>query len=169
MRQRHWLAVLGLAGLLVVAGTSGFSTVTADRSADVAVVADERAYLGVETANPSLEAGHHEEVRLAELENRFGNPLTDVDIVVHGNKGTPPVMQGHDAPDALGVGGEGAVTATVNCDAGSGSPDTETWTVSITASGPNTEVTLDRTVTVTCKPQPPANATAATNSTGTPS
>ncbi len=42
------LAVLGL--LAAVPATGGFSTVTADRDLSVAVVADDRAYLGVDVA-----------------------------------------------------------------------------------------------------------------------
>lgn len=150
---RRSAVVLAVLAVLVVTSTGGLSTMTADRTAEVAVVPDDRAYLGVQTTDQSLAAGTRE-VAIVDLRNRLGADLTDVDVTVRGDDATPPlVVQGPDEPGSLGSGHGETVTATVACNAGN-TTTTETWTVSVTASGDGVSVTLDRPVTVTCEPAP---------------
>jgi hypothetical protein len=150
---RRSAVVLAALALLVVTGTGGLSTVTADRTAEVAVVPDDRAYLGVQTTDRSLVTGTHA-VGIVDLRNRFGADLTDVDVTLRGDDATPPlVVQDVDEPGSLGSGHSDTVTATVACDAGN-TTTTETWTVSVTASGDGVSVALERPITVTCEPAP---------------
>lgn len=151
--------------------TGGFSAGSADRDISAVIALDDRAFLGVETIDQTVEAGPPKDVVLLELENRLGQRLTDIDVVVENDESTPPVLQQTDAPSRLGVGERATVLTTVNCDDGNGNSDIETWLISVSASGDDVMIELTRSVTVTCERTIPAtvqNQTAATSTTTTP-
>lgn len=81
--KRHLLVVVALlVGGSLAVSTTGFSSVTADRSVEAGVAADDEAYLGIqrECSNSTLQVG---------IINRFstGNTL-DVSITVNGTTET---------------------------------------------------------------------------------
>lgn len=164
MTRRYTLGVLVLAGALVVVSTGGMSASSLHRSADGEVVSDDRAYVGVQPVDQSLDPGHHKAVTLLELENRFGTPLTEVSVAVD-DDGRSPTLRSYETPRTLDPGDSTTVTGTIVCDAGDDSPDTETWALSIEVSGANKSVELTRSVTVTCERPTPR----ASNASNTPS
>jgi hypothetical protein len=157
--RRYALAALLVAGLLVAAGTGGFTVTTAQRGAEISVAPDGQAYLDVRTADRSLDAGTAT-VGLVALENRFPSPLDDVEVSIGSDGPEPPTLRGYDAPDGLRSGASGTVTATAVCDPRN-ETTAETWTVWINASGPAVAVNLARSVTVSCEAAPMASNTTA--------
>ena len=109
VHTRHLVLLLGTLALVgTVVSTGGFSAVSAERQVAVDTAPDERALLGVETHDRTLHAGMNEDTPLVTLENRFGVPLTDVDVTVTGGAPPPKVVENPakpvDAPSSLGVG-----------------------------------------------------------------
>lgn len=121
------LAVIAAAVLMF--GTVGFGSTTADRGMSVAVVDDDNAYVGYETSD--IEANASDEVSLVEITNRFGSD-TAVDVVnvtidVDGVNASGIVIEPAHLPDSIGPGESGTVTGTVEqCSLG------ETGTVQVT-------------------------------------
>lgn len=150
MNRLRTLGIVAIAALvLLTTGTGGVSTISAERSVELAVADEGEAYVGVEVVDPVFDPGQPEDATVLTLTNRLDQPLTDVEVTVRGDEKTPPVLQGYDTPERLGVGEQATVTATVNCDASPGR-DTETWTVGVSAAGDGVSVETTRTVTVTC-------------------
>jgi plastocyanin len=74
------LALLLVASAGLVVGSSGFTNASADRSVSVQVVDDDRAFVGYQAHDRTVENG--ETVALVTVENRFDHPVqvTDVEI-----------------------------------------------------------------------------------------
>lgn len=103
-------------------------------------------------------AGQTKRVTLLTLENKFGHELTNVAVDLTGDmSSTPPEAKDVEAPEPLGLGGTGEVTAKVVC---SGADEnTETWTVDIEAWTDDTvHVETSERVTVECTGEPPSSS-----------
>ena len=151
---RVGLALLVLAGVLLVASSTGMTSLTGARAVDVVTAPDPTAYLGVAVDHrPTLANGRHEDVRLASLTNGFPVRLASVTVAVVDTERGPPRLLSSVGPAALAVGATAPVTADVVC-AGGGDA-TEEWTVRLEATGPGTAVIATRTVTVGCAGGPP--------------
>jgi hypothetical protein len=156
MNGRAVLVVIAVTAALVsAASTGGFSVSEADRGVDVAVVDDDRAFLGVETYDRAHKGGSPTWVTLVRVTNRLGESFHSVDISVDGTGGPPPVLQHHRRPAGLAAGESDTVRARINCDNGRENPRTESWEVRIRASGESASVALSRTVSITCKRSTP--------------
>ena len=79
MNRRIILLSAACAAVLLVAGTGGFSAMSAERTVDVAVVDDDSAYLRIANDDP-LQCGSPPEN--AVVQNQIGMPLTTVEISV---------------------------------------------------------------------------------------
>ena len=79
MNRRIVLLSAACAAVLLVAGTGGFSAMSAERTVDVAVVDDDSAYLRIATDDP-LQCGSPP--NNAVVQNQIGMPLTTVEISV---------------------------------------------------------------------------------------
>jgi hypothetical protein len=140
------LAAVLAVGVTLASGSAGFSSATASRSVEVAVVDDDVAFLGVELADPA-DGGDGVTVTVA---NRFprGTTLRTVEITV-GN-GTTRVFDAR-------VESGGAVRARF-ADAACGDR------VRVEAAGESVDVRLNRSVA--CGPAGPAMADAGDGTTG---
>lgn len=136
-------AVLGI--LFLVAGTGGFSAMTADRGVDVSVVDDEHAYVGIETVGDELSA--EDRIHLLTITNQFATVMDELDVTV---------ADGTDVIDAdtvelgsrtVGVG-EGT-TATAECTA---TERTGVVDLDIEGGAGGASFDLTRTVEVDCGP-----------------
>lgn len=152
--RRTALALATLTLLVSVVSTGGFSSVSAERTVQVAVADDPRAYLSIAEPARNLSSGE-QRVTLLTLRNRFPTDLTDVEVTVTGD-GAPPaklVVNGPNPvehPESLAVGSEGDVVVTVVCDGNGG---TDEFRVAVDASGPGAGVELNRTVRLACPVQ----------------
>lgn len=146
--RRAALAVATLTLLASVVVTGGFSSVSADRTVQVAVAEDSRAYLSITEPAQNLSAGE-QRVTLLTLQNRFATRLTGVEVTVAGDGTSPPNLNGTDPvdhPESLAIGEEGDVSVTVYC----GDSGSDEFRVAVDASGPGVSVGLNRTVRLTC-------------------
>lgn len=169
--------------LLLAAGTGAFSSTTADRSVEVAVVPSDQAYLGIESEPIELDNGAHgpitsgnagapsagggpggvrAEVTLLTLTNRFAGPIQELTVTPAegrpGGSSTPPnvVANSLSTGSPPGVGESTAVTARVVCS--NANENEETWRFDVVASGDSFSVETTATVTVRCTGDPPAGA-----------
>lgn len=152
-------AGLGLAivaSLLLVSGTLGFTSTTADRDVSVAVVEDDKAFVGyeVEKDHRRLNASEDDEVELVEIENRLGQEVNVTDVVLDSHGG---VEFGEVEKPQIDPGHEAELTADLEqC-----TSDSETEvSVTVTVEGDSVEATLfgdsdsetvGRSFTVTCE------------------
>jgi len=153
---RRWLyGGLVVLALSLLVSTGSFSAVSADRGVDVTVADDDDAFLGITLESPVLDNGRHDGTELAAIQNRFGTPLTEIEVTITGDdtqspkllpQGTPDV----DVPDTLGPGDNGVIEADIQCSNAGGSGPTEDWQIHVSASSDSATVELTRTVTVEC-------------------
>lgn len=153
----HRLAVAVLVCLALTVGTSGLSTVSAERGFSVAVADDGSAYLGVQVHSHELPNGNHKDVPLLTLTNRFPSAIVEFDAsVLPTPDPKPPRITGPGVerpPTPIGVGDTAAVTASLTCAANPHGTDQFTVHVTaVTASGSTVE--LERTVTIDCTGEP---------------
>lgn len=152
---RLGLALLAVALVLLVTSTSGISTVTGTRTADVETAPDATAYLGIERHDRILTNGRHDDVRLVDLQNNLPAGLTRISVTVTDTDPRPPHRRSTDWPTSLSVGERGTITADVVC--GGPGDRTEQWQIDLVAAGPDSRITATRSVAVGCEPpvEPP--------------
>jgi hypothetical protein len=170
MRNRTILAVVMVfLSIAAVTGTGSFTSASVDRPVSIAVVEDERAYVGIHENRPVISPGTHDVV-LVRIANRFDSDVENVDVTVRDDRrlletgrGTPPIVHDVDAPYAIPEGGDGFVEANVTC----GATNTEAIVpLRITLGTGNVTAEMTRNVTIECVGPPPANESEGTNSTG---
>lgn len=156
-RHRLRWGLLALAAVAILAPSTTSLTVTAaDRPISAAVVADEKAFLGIDDGPISLPNGNHDDVVLLEVTNRVGDRI-EIHVRVGGNTGgPPPVLRDVQGIDALQSGETGAVTADIAC--GNASDRVDVFPVHITATSDSLEITVTEEVKVTCTGEPPDKA-----------
>jgi uncharacterized membrane protein len=153
---RRWLyGVLVVLAISLLVGTGGFSSAAADRGVDVTVVDDDSAFLGITLESPVLDNGRHDETQLASVQNRFGVPLTDLEVTVDGDDPQSPKLLPQstpdvDVPDSIAPGESGTIEADIQCSNAGGDGPTEDWQLHISATSDVATVDLTRTVTVEC-------------------
>jgi hypothetical protein len=146
------LAVIALLSLGTVTGA--FDATDADRGVHIGVTNDD-ALFGTAVETPiELANGHHRNVRLLVLSNRFPrSSLLVTAVIEHGaGTGTPPNVRITDAPNTLESGESDAVLARITC--GNVSDRSETFTVTVEAHNQDVSVTTRRDVTITCSGEP---------------
>lgn len=172
---RIGLALLVVASMGVVVGSSGFSSTEADRSVSVTIVEDESAYVGLDY-DPNVtavmrgntsESGQdatsfnatHESA--AVVENRFTEDIT-ITVTVLDEEGEPGIEfenedgGGNDAE--IPVGEDAVFDAVISC---SGKPPdypSRNVTVEYHAEGPTVTATIEREITVRCEKGTDSNA-----------
>lgn len=143
MRQRWIYLGLLTVALTLLVGTGSYSAVSADRGADIAVVPDEHAYLGIETEETTGTVG--ESVHVLTLSDNFASDV-DLDDVRIVDAVAPVTLIEPSDPQEL----EPSTPVTVTCD-GVGEGEV---TFEIAASGPGVTVEATKTVSMSCEPQP---------------
>ena len=144
------LALLVVAGSLMVAPSAGVMSVVGDRGADVVTATDASAYLSLEPREIELSNGRHESVVLLELRNRLPAPLTSVSVTIADVDPRPPRPQSTGYPRSLDIAERAPITAAIVC--GGPSDRTERWQIDIVARGIDSYVALSRTVEIDCSP-----------------
>lgn len=149
MTRRIVLALVVVAGALVVAASSGFSTATADRGVDARVADDREAYLGITVEDTTGTAGG-EAFTLVELADNF---RADVDLDSASTAGSAPVT----VMDATMDGPVKVRCTEPTAARGDG------VTLTIEASGQGTTVIKHKRIAVTCaEPTPTPTPTPGT-------
>jgi micrococcal nuclease len=171
MRRAH-RASLALALFAIVAftiGTSGYSSMEAERGVHIDAVRDENANIGIMDESENVHATKTDETVLLILTNQFGTELTITAQATEASRYlTVSIVN---TPYKLDRGTSVPVTATVNCsEPVNGVP----VVVHITASSSNLRATMNRTVQVSCTPKQDTvstsdNAVAANTSEGSSS
>lgn len=149
MRVRALLVVVA-AALTVVAivPTGGFTAASADRSVQIAVAPDDEAFVGIDTADPTLDNGRHADVELLRVHNGLGEPVRVTASVARADRtGRPPTVRAVTGPGTLAPGESGAVTADAVCAA---ARETGTVTVELVVAGDGVDATMERDVKITC-------------------
>lgn len=136
-------AVLGI--LLLVAGTAGFSAMTADRGVDVSVVPDEEAYVGIEKVGDDASDG--DRIHLLTITNQFASGMEELRVRVTDGDDVIETETGRPESTSVGVGEEADVTAECTNAKRSGTVELE---ITGEAGGATFDVT--RTVAVDCGP-----------------
>jgi uncharacterized membrane protein len=153
---RRWLyGVLVVLAISLVVSSGSFSAVSADRGVAITVADDDSAFLGFTSEVPVLDNGRHDETPLATLQNRFGGPLTDVEVTISGDDKPSPTLLPQstpdvDVPDTIEPGDSGTIEADIQCSNVEGDGSTEDWQLHISASSDTATVDLTRPVTVEC-------------------
>ncbi|MDY7082682.1 MAG: hypothetical protein SXQ77_09815 [Halobacteria archaeon] len=142
---RRLMLVLATAVLLLAVGTTAFSSTAADRGVNVDVVKDSDAYLGITAGDLDVESG--DETPLLTLENQFTTNLDSVSVETV-DDGALDLSVKY-APDELGIGNSGQVTAEVECS----SKTTEEVELLIEASGDTVSVEKRKQLEVECTPE----------------
>ncbi len=139
------------AGLLLVSGSLGFSSTTADRAISVDVADDESAFIGYNTTDKSeIESG--ETIEIVDISNRFAQEVevTDVGIVTDDND----IQFGPPEYPTISSGEAGRVRADVtSCRPAAEAEVTATVTVTgdtVSATVEGDSETIERSFTVTC-------------------
>lgn len=141
IRARHVSLALALAALVAFSvGTGGVSSTTAERGVSIAIVDDERAYLGIEAVDTNATSG--EEITLFRLTNRFDHELSELDGAVMNDDMSIEMAM----PATLAPGASGPVNATFECTENT----TEETIVQIEVAGDGVSVVTNETVTVEC-------------------
>lgn len=159
MTRHIVIVLLALAVLLVAAATGGFSATEADRGVQITVADSDRAYLGIESLDPSItgedrasDAG--ESVVLFELTNNLHDGI-EIDAEVEERTAGSSVGLHDDlrTPNGLEPGASGTIDATVDCPGGVTS---ETVDVGITVETDDGTVFVQTTqsVTISCDTTP---------------
>ena len=136
-------AVLGI--LLLVAGSAGFSAMSAERGVNVSVVDDEHAYVGIETVGD--ERTEDDRVHLLTVTNQFATGMDDVRVTVTAGNGVIEAATVEPESTAVGVGEETAVTAECTAAQRTGVVDLD-----IEGEAGGASFDLTRTVEVDCGP-----------------
>lgn len=123
------LVTIGLAVSIAVVSTGGVSSVTADRPADITVVDDSDAYLGIEQTTTETP---NETVGEITVKNQFPTGTTIDGTIDSGRNAT---VDGTERQSFELEPGE-STTVTVECER----------SVTINASGPGIETTTERTI-----------------------
>ena len=132
------LVLVLAAAVGLVFGTAGFSAMEADRGLAVNVTDDERAYLGYEPIDTSVESGNATDV--IEFHNRFSTDLRlDVRVSADGDHLS-------DVNTTLTEGEKESVPVSLTCADG----ESIDLTFDVTGEGSGISVSLERTHTVTC-------------------
>ena len=152
IQLKHLSFVLALSAVLLAVGTGGLSATSIERGAEVSVVNDENAYLGLNAHEQTLTYGQtsaetsHSDVSLLTVENQFGTEaisltITDVsDGVPHVTEPSPILERN------LGPGEETTVRAPVVCSAsGDGTLD-----LRVEASTGSARVEKTKSIPITC-------------------
>ncbi|MFW6376487.1 MAG: hypothetical protein ACOC0F_00790 [archaeon] len=163
MNRRTLLAVAAFAlSIAIVAGSGSFTSASADRPVSVNVVADDRAFVGIETESHELTNGNHRVV-VATITNRFDTRLNHASVTVPGEpSGPPPVIGDVESPSTIDSGGEIDVRASVRCgNATSGA----SIPLRIEAWSENVHVEMTRSVTISCTGTVPGNESDEANET----
>lgn len=142
------LALLAATGLLV--SSMGMMSVAADRGVSVAVVDDDAAYVGYQTADLTVTDG--ERVDLVTVTNRFYGPVSVTNVSVDAEGVSFESL----STPSLGVGEEGVIGGTVVCDG----TTTTSVEITVTVEGENVMATIygdtiTREFDVTCEPSVP--------------
>lgn len=139
------------AGLLLVSGSLGFSSTTADRAISVDVADDESAFIGYNTTDKSeIESG--ETIDIVDISNRFAQEINvrAVDI----ESGKSEVKFDDTTHPTISSGETGTVRADVtNCRPAAEAEVTATVTVTgntVSATVEGDSETIERSFTVTC-------------------
>lgn len=165
---RIGLALLVVASMGIVVGSSGFSSTEADRSVSVTIVEDESAYVGLDydenvtavmqgnTSGPDQDAtsfnATHESA--AVVQNRFTEDVT-ITVTVLDEEGEPGIEfehangSGNDAE--LRVGEDAVFDAEVSCSGEPSDYPSRNVTVEYHAEGPTVSATIEREITVSCE------------------
>lgn len=166
-RRRVSLALALLAVALLAVGTGGFSSSAADRGLEIAVVDDERAFLGVDVGGDGetvrLDNGNRDNrnVTLLALENRVGDSTLRVaDLTVEARdadrrltSGRPPHVRDASVQPGTDPTEKRIVAGTVVC--ASNQENRMAVEVGLTAYADGFAVELTRTVWVECSGDPP--------------
>jgi hypothetical protein len=145
------IALAIVASVVLVAGTLGVSSTTADRAVSVSVADDQNAFVGYDaTDNDNVTTGDH--IEILDIANRFEQPINVTDVNL--DSGPNVSLSPNQLPEDIGPGDEAPVTASVEeCTA----PATEDISVTITVAGDGVRVelssgseTVARSVEVSC-------------------
>jgi len=134
----------------LVFGTTGFTTMDADRGIEMSVAEDDKAYLGYEPlVNETEEITAGEPTAIAEYHNRasvdFDTLIVDVS---RAGSGSDPIVDTFNVPDQLDRGSVISVIVTLNCS----TKQVVKLKFEVVGSGSAASVSLDRTLSVTCVP-----------------
>lgn len=151
-------AGLGLAivaSLLLVSGTLGFTSTTADRGVSVNVANDENAFVGYESEDKTDVNPNTSQISVISVENRFEQSInvTDVELSSDNEKISLSPESREELPENIETGDTGEVEAAVDC-----TPSEEAEvSVTVTVSGDSIDVvlsdgseTVERSFTVSC-------------------
>lgn len=140
------VAVVVVTSLVLSGGA--FSAVTTERGVHLAVVDDEKAYLGLQPVTPlELPADETLDLNVVRLTNQFTSTLDEISVSVTEGDDDLPTVADVNAPSGLGPGDVGWITADIDCGV---SGNGETVTITIEASGRDS-VELARDVTIDCE------------------
>ncbi|MFB6082661.1 MAG: hypothetical protein ABEJ94_00260 [Halorientalis sp.] len=157
--------VFAFAAVSLAVGTGAFSSVSADRGVEVAVVEDEEALLGIE-GGPHAFPNGNEDRELLTVTNRFAQPVTvTVEITDSGDGGVPTLKESDDEKEVvLDAGEDDSIEWKIQCSSqgGKADPQTETWTIDVSATGETVSVETTETVTIQCT----GNGKGSSNDTG---
>jgi len=127
-----------LAAMILLTGTFGFTSVTADRGLQVSVADNDHAKVGIEKLGGEASAG--DEIKLLNITNKWTDGMTISDVSVE------PLDGVEVTDEELSVGDGARISAQCSLDAGT----TEEIDVTFTASVDGAQTTITRTVEVTC-------------------
>lgn len=171
---RIGLALLVVASMGIVVGSSGFSSTKADRSVSVTVVEDGAAYVGLDydenvtaikqgnTSGPDQNAtsftATHEGA--AVVENRFTEDIT-ISVEVLEKEGEPGIVFEHANGSGnnadVAVGEDAVFDAEISCSKEESDYPSRNVTVEYHAEGPTVSATVEREVNVRCKKKADSN------------
>ena len=133
--------------MTLVAQTGAVTSVSAERSMEVAVADDEDAPVGIDVQSVEVQRNATENVTLLTAENRFDHSV-DLNTTVAGDEDNQRLnVTAVDAPASLNSGERGSVGATVECENATAA---ETLAVTLVASGDGSSVELSRDSNAKC-------------------
>lgn len=146
------VVLLGVSVVVAIPATTGFSTVSADRSLEIQVVDDSVAYLGVEEKSPALGNGTYEDETLLVLTNTFSSDISEISVSVsETDPSSPPTVASPSvATETVDVGSEQSVVGTIDCVYHGSSAPNGTVEVHVTAESSGTSVELSRDIFIDC-------------------
>jgi hypothetical protein len=147
------LALLLVASAGLVVGSSGFTNASADRSVSVQVVDDDRAFVGYQADDRTVENG--EAVALVTVENRFDHPVQVTDVEIEDGD---VAISNPTKPGPIYSGDAGDIRGTVECTPGD-STDIR-LTVTVTGEAVTAQLSGDtetRKFTITCAAATPTS------------
>lgn len=104
------LLLLLVASIGIMAGSSGFSSVSAERGVSVNVVTDESAYVGYQSSD--LVVRDNEMTGLVAITNRFSDEIEVRDVAIVDGRS---ILTGLTAPDSISSGEQAIIRGTVDC------------------------------------------------------